>query len=70
MTQKDYGGNMIYKKSGLKTSASSVGYYPGLKAFDDLSTDDTYTLDTDYTLKHIKLLMKTMIQSQWKLVIH
>ena len=24
VTQKDYGGNMIYKKSGLKTSASSV----------------------------------------------
>lgn len=56
VTQKDYGGNMIYKKSGLKTSASSVGYYPGLKAFDDLSTDDTYTLDTDYTLKTYQIV--------------
>lgn len=54
--QKDYGGNMIYKKSGLNRTAKSVNSYPGMKAFDDLDTSDSYTLETDYTLKTYQIV--------------
>ena len=62
--EKDYAGNMIYKKSGLKNSRDYSDYDVvdsvwGTKAFDDLDTSDTNTLDTNYTLRKYKIIDKS-----------